>query len=315
MGGGGLGMGRGSSCALTGTCCQPAPRHCHNLWGFPCSSSVQCTGWLVQPLGANLPADLYAQQWFDRGNAPPIPAGAHRPVAATATEACRTWMGDPQVGGVWALLTWMCCGCARYRRDAQPDSQPLGSADPDAPVPLGAMQQDPLECWHLVYDHCIPGYTSRNWMPKDISYNEKRVSTGGGAGRAVGAGREVEVEQAPTPIARSPTHHPPAQYQSLFPTPPFSQVLASLFNTAAKDGSFGKPPTLPAQYSRLCVANPELAGTGACSKVKPGDFRIHTLGFRPSGWARCDHISGQISFVKAHVDGQFSVGVWGRVGH
>ncbi len=62
-------------------------------------SDLQCPGNLVEPLNNSLPLDFYWQQWFDRGDEPPIPAGAHRPVAEAATEACRTWMGDSQVGG------------------------------------------------------------------------------------------------------------------------------------------------------------------------------------------------------------------------
>lgn len=34
---------------------------------------------------------------------------------------------------------------------------------------------DPLECWDLVYDHCIPGFTNRNAIPKDILYHEQQV--------------------------------------------------------------------------------------------------------------------------------------------
>lgn len=41
--------------------------------------------------------------------------------------------------------------------------------------------QDPLECWDLAYDHCIPGYTSRNWVPKAVVYNEQKASSLGTA--------------------------------------------------------------------------------------------------------------------------------------
>ncbi|KAL4458163.1 hypothetical protein ABPG75_013028 [Micractinium tetrahymenae] len=186
-------------------------------WG---PASRKCPGNLVAPLNSSLPLDFYWQQWFDRGDLPPIPAGAHRPVAEAATEACRTWMDGPE---------------------------------------------DPLECWDLAYDHCIPGYTSRNWVPKAVVYNEQRV-------------------------------------------------LAELFKQTASEGDFGQPPVPPSQYSRICVASAR-AGTGACRKVKPGSYRIHVLGFRPPGLARCDHVTGKTSFVKAHLTPQHQVYVYGRVGH
>lgn len=34
---------------------------------------------------------------------------------------------------------------------------------------------EPAECWTLAYDHCIPGYTSRNRLPRAVVYNEQRV--------------------------------------------------------------------------------------------------------------------------------------------
>lgn len=60
--------------------------------------------------------------------------------------------------------------------------------------------------------------------------------------------------------------------------PPAKQVLADLFDDAASDGSFGKPPRKPTTYSRLCVAIPERTGKGRCGHVKPGEYRIHTKG-------------------------------------
>ncbi len=61
--------------------------------------SLQCAGWLVVPLNSSMPPDLWAQQWFERGNAPDPISGAHRPVAEAARTACQTFMGDSKVSG------------------------------------------------------------------------------------------------------------------------------------------------------------------------------------------------------------------------
>lgn len=95
---------------------------------------------------------------------------------------------------------------------------------------------------------------------------------------------------------------------------PPRQVLAELFKNGAGNGNFGKPPVPPSQYSRICVASAR-AGSGACSRVKPGSYRIHTLGYRPPGLARCDHVTGKTLFVKAHITPKHDVTVWGTVGH
>lgn len=273
---------------------------------------MQCPGNLVEPLNSSLPLDFYWQQWFDRGDEPPIPAGAHRPVAEAATEACRTWMGDSQVGGPAHLARihaeygrfkgrFVCSGGHQWRHCSTYQK-------PCCRRWLGL--QDPLECWDLTYDHCIPGYTSRNWVPKAVVYNEQKASR---------SGRETEQwmssgSHQPLHASRFPTSCPtglaaPRSY-------PLSalQVLAQLFQDGAADGDFGKPPVPPSQYSRICVASAR-AGTGACSRVKPGSYRIHTLGFRPAGLARCDHVTGKTLFVKAHITPKHEITVWGTVGH
>ena len=48
--------------------------------------------------------------------------------------------------------------------------------------------KDPLECWDFVYDHCIPGFTNRNKIPKAIIYNEQSVRSGGPGMAGAGAG-------------------------------------------------------------------------------------------------------------------------------
>lgn len=64
-----------------------------------------------------------------------------------------------------------------------------------------------------------------------------------------------------------PTCHSPPPH---LPTIKKNQVIADLYDKAAKTGSFGTPPTLPAAYSRVCIANPALVGSGACSGVRTG---------------------------------------------
>lgn len=48
------------------------------------------------------------------------------------------------------------------------------------------------------------------------------------------------------------------------------QVVEALFKLSSGNGDFGSPPRMPAQLSRLCVADPERAGTGNCKKASRG---------------------------------------------
>ncbi len=95
------------------------------------------------------------------------------------------------------------------------------------------------------------------------------------------------------------------------------QVIADVFEIAAPTGSFGEPPSLMrAEYSRVCIAKPELAGSGECRHVEVGDYRIHTAGFaNHPGTTRCDNFPGETNFVKAHVNERHEFSVWGNVGH
>lgn len=94
------------------------------------------------------------------------------------------------------------------------------------------------------------------------------------------------------------------------------QVIADLFQTAAPSGSFGSPPhLLRDEYSRVCIANASLAGSGECSRVKAGSYRIHVPGFSLPGAGKCDNTPYHTNFVKAHVDAEHQFSVWGNVGH
>ncbi|KAL4419397.1 hypothetical protein ABPG77_003371 [Micractinium sp. CCAP 211/92] len=160
----------GSSSPLPASCDYGSDLH---FFGAFNHTSSPCPGWAVTPLNSSLPADLWTEQLFLRGDEAPVPEGARRPGAGSARTACRTFMGD---------------------------------------------SEDPVSCWVLVYDHCIPGYTNRNDIPRPI----------------------LEHEQ---------------------------QVIAAVFQTAAPSGSFGEPPHLMRdEYSRVCVANATLAGSGECSR-------------------------------------------------
>lgn len=138
------------------------------------------------------------------------------------------------------------------------------------------------------------GYTNRNAIPRHILDNERKVGFQGDG-------------EAPQ-LMQPPTHGPCTP-------PPLAQVLDALFASASRDGDFGSPPVRPAQYSRVCVANRALAGKGACRKVAPDSHRIHVLGFNKVPGPRCDNVPGQISFVKAHINGKHQPQEYGRVGH
>lgn len=60
------------------------------------------------------------------------------------------------------------------------------------------------------------------------------------------------------------------------------------------------------------TASPDLVKP---TQVKKGDYRIHVPGFNKRPGSLCDHVTGQISFVKAHIDSRHRVEVYGRVGH
>lgn len=71
-----------------------APRPRPSLPRFP-----QCPGWRVAPLNASLPADLFAELATERVYRAPLPQGARRPSPDDAYTACRTYMGNANVGG------------------------------------------------------------------------------------------------------------------------------------------------------------------------------------------------------------------------
>ncbi|KAL4425512.1 hypothetical protein ABPG75_009528 [Micractinium tetrahymenae] len=127
--------------------------------------------------------------------------------------------------------------------------------------------EDPVSCWVLLYDHCIPGYTNRNAIPRPVLDHEH-------------------------------------------------QVIADLFQIATPSGSFGEPPHLMRdEYSRVCIANASLAGSGECKHVQAGSYRVHVPGFALPGAGKCDNTPYHTNFVKARVDAEHHFSVWGNVGH
>lgn len=62
-------------------------------------------------------------------------------------------------------------------------------------------------------------------------------------------------------------------------------MVEALFKMSSGNGDFGSPPRMPAQLSRLCVADPDRAGTGNCKKAS-GSGSPHTLGLM-GPFARC----------------------------
>ncbi|KAL4431405.1 hypothetical protein ABPG75_006661 [Micractinium tetrahymenae] len=125
------------------------------------ASQCLSQGWLIQGITGSMPADLYTAQKFARTVAPPVPPGARRPGAADAATACA-----------------------------------------DTLRPAGVVVDDglshPAECWQLVYDSCIPGYTSRNGIPRDVLEHEPEVlaSLFGAAFRSGGFGNPAAMPTA-----------------------------------------------------------------------------------------------------------------------
>ena len=182
--------------------------------------------------------------------------------------------------------------------------------------------QDPLECWKLVYDHCIPGYTAsvlawqpplldlfgrlaaarslkgrcsvvetkpclpallcpqnRNAIPKDILYNERKVRGSQGSGPRM---RKLLSAAAPPgclpscPADWGHGHSPAALGLNTALHRRLWQVVEALYKMSSGNGDFGSPPRMPAgaQFSRLCVADPERAGSGNCKKASGSRLRL-----------------------------------------
>lgn len=275
----------------------------------------------MAPLKSSLPLDFYWQQWFDRGDLPHIPAGAHRPVAEAATEACRTWMDDSKVG-----LWWHAARTRRGELVQHGSARGAASAATVPPAgPAGVLGPGlrPLHPWlHLAQLGAQGCHVQRAegkqleegiWWAisctTQVHAQNPRTSNCQAAtfARVVARQLHLSLLNRALPSLEDLVSLPPL-------TIPHCQVLAELFKNGAADGDFGQPPVLPTQYSRICMASSR-AGTGACSRVKPGSYRIHVLGFRPPGLARCDHVTGKTSFVKAHITPKHEVTVWGTVGH
>lgn len=106
---------------------------------------------------------------------------------------------------------------------------------------------------------------NRNAIPKDLLYHERTVRTGlwlCGCGDQIWKGPHLaECRLAPLKgkyLAQPPRSNPHTHAW---------QVIGSLYRQASGGGDFGSPPHMPAQYSRLCVADPKRAGSGNCKKV------------------------------------------------
>lgn len=48
---------------------------------------------------------------------------------------------------------------------------------------------------------------------------------------------------------------------------PPPQVIGGIYLAAFESGSFGSPATLPRQFSRVCLPNPDAAENEACKSV------------------------------------------------
>lgn len=114
--------------------------------------------------------------------------------------ACKHWQGEPAPlpahDRPGLLFLTQCPGWAVTALNSSLPtdlwSEQLFQRGDKAPVPKGARRpsagsartacrtfmgdsEDPVSCWVLVYDHCIPGYSNRNAIPRLILDHERQA--------------------------------------------------------------------------------------------------------------------------------------------
>ena len=74
--------------------------------------------------------------------------------------------------------------------------------------------------------------------------------------------------------------------------------------------------TVPTEWTTVCVARPDKAGSGPCRDVVPGEFRVWTKGRPVAGVGECDFSSKGIRYIKAHFNSDKKLQNWrtGTVG-
>lgn len=313
---GGVGMGTvGVGLAAAALSCRRAASHLiagsasHAATYHP---MVQCADadWLVMPFDDSvLPADLYAEQKYARAaTSAPLPAGAYRPTAADAADAC----GPAEPEGALAVLA--CAGrgragckalclkqgrlCAGPTLDSMPFPATPSSQQATTPPPrAGAWCSTTASRASRRATACpAPSCTTR---PGCVFPVFSGVLAFGGAFSIVCfssvepwtlwlLGNSVLACWCmPEPalscscswqgVPRAPsTHlaHLPAWPHPIDPrrlaTPLLAQVLAAAYLAAYKEGAFGSPAALPEQYSRVCVPDPGAASRPECQQVRAG---------------------------------------------
>ena len=92
-------------------------------------------------------------------------------------------------------------------------------------------------------------------------------------------------------------------------------VLAETWAVTGKNQQSDFHGEKPTQYTRVCVAKPNVAG---CTNPKAGAYRVHMKGYRSPGYTECDKKPNDkligTSYVKIHVDSSNRVLVRGKVG-
>jgi hypothetical protein len=86
-------------------------------------------------------------------------------------------------------------------------------------------------------------------------------------------------------------------------------ALAQLYD--AEKAHFASKPS---DWTTVCVARPDKAGTGACAGIKPGEFRVWAAG-KQSGGDPAPCVSGGALYLKSHFSADGKLLVSGTVGH
>ena len=197
------------------------------------------------------------------------PAGSpasrmHAPLAGDATApACWRLVCDRCSPGHAPQPTSQPCPDATTGRSPQAPPRPAGAscttaASPphncclDPAPPLRATAGAPASCWRLLYDHCIPGYTSRNGLPRPVAYNEARVR------------RSLRPPARPAARRAAKPPRPPPRARAARRLPPRSP------HTRHRRRRCWPPPTSPPTRTAPSAARPPCQGsTAACACPTP----------------------------------------------
>lgn len=90
-----------------------------------------------------------------------------------------------------------------------------------------------------------------------------------------------------------------------------SSILKQMYDNEKKH--FDTPPT---EWTTVCVARPDKAGSGSCKHVVPGEFRVWTKARPVPGTGQCEFSTKGIKYIKAHFNPDKKLQNWrtGTVG-